>query len=277
MPGSAAWGDIHSAAMRTLLDIMRGTCREGGMAVEALDDYGTREIEGTLFGGCFSVLTNLLATPYLPRSLAGYILFFEDINESVWKLLRYLNQWRFSGMLDGVQAIVLGRFEQLDGDQSAQTALSFVVGNAAFFGFDAKLLTANAVHIHVPAGATPKDGPSAGISITTSILSAVLNVAPPQAVALSGEITLHGRVLAVGGLKEKFLAAQRHRIFELILPAQNRPAVQELATDVKRNIKIHYVDDYFAAFRLLFNREQDLNYRPRPTRANAGRTLRQIS
>ena len=116
MPGSAAWGDIHSAAMRTLLDIMRGTCREGGMAVEALDDYGTREIEGTLFGGCFSVLTNLLATPYLPRSLAGYILFFEDINESVWRLLRYLNQWRFSGMLDGVQAIVLGRFEQLDGD-----------------------------------------------------------------------------------------------------------------------------------------------------------------
>lgn len=161
--------------------------------------------------------------------------------------------------------------------ESAQTALSFVVSSAAFFGFDAKLLTANEIHIHVPAGAIPKDGPSAGLSITTSILSAVFNVAPPQAIALSGEITLHGRVLAVGGLKEKFLAAQRHRIFELILPAQNRPAVQELAADVKRNIKIHYIDDYFAAFRLLFNQEQDLSYRSRTTRANADRTLRQLS
>ena len=159
-------------------------------------------------------------------------------------------------------------------NESAQTALSFVVSNAAFFGFDAKLLTANEVHIHVPAGAMPKDGPSAGISMTTSILSAVLNVAPPEAIALSGEITLHGRVLAVGGLKEKFLAAQRHRIFELILPLQNRPAVQELAADVKKNIKIHYVDDYFSAFQLLFNHEQP--HLPRRT-TRAGGTLRQVS
>lgn len=162
-------------------------------------------------------------------------------------------------------------------NESAQTALSFVVSNAAFFGFDAKLLTANEVHIHVPAGAMPKDGPSAGISITTSILSAVLNVAPPQAVALSGEITLHGRVLPVGGLKEKFLAAQRHRIFELILPAQNRPSVQELTADVKKNIKIHYVDDYLAAFRLLFNKEQGISYHPRTTRTSTGRSVRQVS
>ena len=161
-------------------------------------------------------------------------------------------------------------------NESAQAALSFVVGNAAFFGFDAKVLTANEIHIHVPAGATPKDGPSAGISITTSILSAVLNIAPPQAVALSGEITLHGRVLAVGGLKEKFLAAQRYRIFELVLPLQNRPAVQELAADIKKSIKIHYVEDYFSAFRLLFNREQDINFRP-PTLHRNARTLRQAN
>lgn len=117
MPGSAAWGDMRSEAMQTLLGIMHGTCSEGEMAVAALGDYGTRAIEGTLFGGCFSVLTNLLATPYLPRSLAGYILFFEDVNESVGKLLRYLNQWRFSGILAGVQAMVLGRFEQLEGER----------------------------------------------------------------------------------------------------------------------------------------------------------------
>lgn len=158
-------------------------------------------------------------------------------------------------------------------NESAHAALSFVVGNAEFFGFSPEVLTANEVHIHVPAGATPKDGPSAGISITTSILSAVLNTAPPQAVALSGEITLHGRVLAVGGLKEKFLAAQRYRIFELVLPARNRHAVQELAADVKKNIKIHYVEDYFAAFCLLFGQKQDLNRHPPVT---AGRNARQV-
>ena len=116
MPCSDAWGEMHSEAMQTLLGIMQGTCSEGEMAVTALEDCGTEEIIGTLFGGCFSVLTNLLATPYLPRSLAGYILFFEDINESVGRLLRYLNQWCFSGMMAGVQAIVLGRFERLQGN-----------------------------------------------------------------------------------------------------------------------------------------------------------------
>ena len=116
MPGSAAWGGLDSEAMRTLLGIMQGTCSQGTLAVEACSAHDTQAITGTLFGGCFSVLTNLLATPYLPRTLAGYILFFEDVNESVWKLLRYLNQWRFSGMLDGVQAIVLGRFERLEGN-----------------------------------------------------------------------------------------------------------------------------------------------------------------
>ncbi len=163
-------------------------------------------------------------------------------------------------------------------NESAQTALSFVVGNAAFFGFDAKLLTANEIHIHIPAGATPKDGPSAGISITTSILSAVLNVAPPQAVALSGEITLHGRVLPVGGLKEKFLAAQRHRVFAIVLPSQNRPAVQELTADIKKNIKIHYVEDYFTAFRLLFNLEHNHDYhRPESHPTTPSRTFLNVS
>ena len=143
-------------------------------------------------------------------------------------------------------------------NESAHAALSFIVGNAAFFGFDARTLTANEIHIHIPAGAAPKDGPSAGVSIATSILSAVLDVAPPQAVAMTGEITLHGRIFAVGGLKEKFLAAQRHRITEVIVPATNKASVLDLAPDVKKSLKIHYVADYFVAFRLLFNRGLEL-------------------
>ena len=139
-------------------------------------------------------------------------------------------------------------------NESAHAALSFIVGNAAFFGFDARTLTANEIHIHIPAGAAPKDGPSAGVSIATSILSSVLDVAPPQAVAMTGEITLHGRIFAVGGLKEKFLAAKRHRVTEVIVPATNKASVLDLAPDVRKNLKIHYASDYFAAFRLLFNR-----------------------
>ena len=137
-------------------------------------------------------------------------------------------------------------------NESAHAALSFVVSNAAFFGFDADILTANEIHIHVPAGATPKDGPSAGVSIASSILSAVLAVPPAQAIAMTGEISLHGRIFAVGGLKEKFLAAQRHGLRAVIVPKQNQPAVAELGNDVKKNLKIHYIDDYFSAFQLLF-------------------------
>lgn len=137
-------------------------------------------------------------------------------------------------------------------NESAHAAFSFVVSNASFFGFDADILTANEIHIHVPAGATPKDGPSAGVSIASSILSAVLAVPPAPAIAMTGEISLHGRVFAVGGLKEKFLAAQRHGLRAVIVPKQNQPTVVELGNDVKKNLKIHYIDDYFSAFQLLF-------------------------
>ena len=112
MPASAGWGDITSAEMQALIGIMAGEVTTGELALVPSD----RGAEGILFGGCLSVLTNLIATPYFPKSLAGYILFFEDINESVPRLLRYLNQWVFSGAMAGVQAVVLGRFDNLEGE-----------------------------------------------------------------------------------------------------------------------------------------------------------------
>lgn len=118
MPATDCWGNIASKEMQVLLGIMSDTVTTGKLALEPLGSQENKTITGTLFGGCFSVLTNLIATPYFPPSLAGYILFFEDINESVWKLLRYLNHWCFSGILDGVEAIVLGRFDNLEGDLS---------------------------------------------------------------------------------------------------------------------------------------------------------------
>ena len=113
MPASISWGDMASVEMQILVGIMAGEITRGELALTPSDGAA---VEGVLYGGCLSVLTNLIATPYFPKSLAGYILFFEDINESVPRLFRYLNQWVFSGAMAGIQAVVLGRFDNLEGE-----------------------------------------------------------------------------------------------------------------------------------------------------------------
>ncbi|MDE3269691.1 MAG: LD-carboxypeptidase, partial [Pseudomonadota bacterium] len=114
MPATNSWEYDKSEAMTALLTVLAGKDTTGKIKLQRLGEHTT--IHGTLFGGCLSVLTNLIATPYLPQSLAGYILFFEDINENVGRVLRNFNQWQQSGMLAGVKAIILGRFEKLAGD-----------------------------------------------------------------------------------------------------------------------------------------------------------------
>lgn len=112
MPVADGWQDNDSSIMQTLFAIMRGELNSGQIVV---DRQVAEPRQGTLFGGCFSVLTNLIGTSYFPKSLAGYILFFEDVGENVGRLVRYLNQWQYSGMLRGVQAMILGRFDKLSG------------------------------------------------------------------------------------------------------------------------------------------------------------------
>lgn len=110
MPVADGWQDNDSSVMQILFAIMRGELKSGQIVI---DRQVAEPRQGPLFGGCFSVLTNLIGTSYFPRSLAGYILFFEDIGENIGRLVRYLNQWQYSGMLRGVQAMVLGRFDGL--------------------------------------------------------------------------------------------------------------------------------------------------------------------
>ena len=119
MPGAVTW-NIGSEEMRVLLGIMRGTVTTGNMPVQRQENSNTNDntIEGTLFGGDMSVLTNLIGTPYMPAALDGYIVFLEAIGENTYRIMRYLNQWQQSGMLDGVRAIVLGRFDKLGGNQA---------------------------------------------------------------------------------------------------------------------------------------------------------------
>ncbi|MCC7415791.1 MAG: endopeptidase La [Acidobacteria bacterium] len=121
--------------------------------------------------------------------------------------------------------------------ESARAALSHIRASADALGVRPDFLEKHDLHVHVPAGAIPKDGPSAGVTIATAILSAIRNQAVRDDVAMTGEITLSGLVLPVGGIREKALAARRHGIKELVLPARNEPDLAELPAEVKSGMR----------------------------------------
>ncbi len=125
--------------------------------------------------------------------------------------------------------------------ESAQTALSYLRSQAQSLGINIADLEKSDIHIHVPAGATPKDGPSAGITMTMALASLFLGRRIRSDVAMTGEISLRGRVLPVGGIKEKVLAAARSRIKELILPEQNEKDWSEVPDEVRERMKVHFV------------------------------------
>lgn len=127
--------------------------------------------------------------------------------------------------------------------ESAKTALSFVRSNGEKWGIAKEVFENTDLHIHIPEGATPKDGPSAGITMTTAIISAFTNVAVKRDVAMTGEVTLRGRVLAIGGLKEKLLAAISAGCTTALVPEQNKGDIDELPKDIKESIQIHFVKD----------------------------------
>jgi ATP-dependent Lon protease len=133
--------------------------------------------------------------------------------------------------------------------ESIQAAISFVRSRAASFGIDPKIFETTDFHIHVPEGATPKDGPSAGVAMITAIVSTLTSVPIKKDVAMTGEITLRGRVLPIGGLKEKILAARRGCIKTVIIPKDNEPDLQDIPADVLENlevIRVETADDVLA-------------------------------
>ncbi len=125
--------------------------------------------------------------------------------------------------------------------ESASAALSYARARASALGLEREFLRTRDLHVHIPAGATPKDGPSAGIAIASAIVSALTGVPLRGAVAMTGEITLRGRVLGIGGLKEKTVAALRNRITHVILPQENARDLDELPAEVKAGIQFHPV------------------------------------
>ena len=142
--------------------------------------------------------------------------------------------------------------------ESAQAALSYVRSTASQFGFDPAILEKNELHIHFPAGAVPKDGPSAGVAIASAILSALLDKPPVEKIAMTGEITIHGKVLPIGGVREKLLAAQREGMNLVLLPENNKAQYDELPDSLKENLEVKFVSEYFEAFSSLFPQEAGL-------------------
>lgn len=126
--------------------------------------------------------------------------------------------------------------------ESAQIALEFTKSHAEVLGIDDKVFEKYNIHIHVPEGATPKDGPSAGIAMLTSIVSSFTQRKVKAKIAMTGEITLRGKVLPVGGIKEKILAAKRANIKEIILCKENEKDILEIKPEYIKGLKFHYVD-----------------------------------
>jgi ATP-dependent Lon protease len=126
--------------------------------------------------------------------------------------------------------------------ESMQAALAWVRSHAADYGIDADFFQSKDIHFHVPSGAIPKDGPSAGVTMVTALVSALTRRPVKPRVAMTGEITLSGQVLPVGGIKEKTLAAKRSGVLEVILPADNEPNVHEdLDGEMLEGLTLHYV------------------------------------
>ena len=134
--------------------------------------------------------------------------------------------------------------------ESAQAAMSFVRSRAASLGLPKDFYRHLDIHIHVPEGAIPKDGPSAGITIATTISSALTHLPVRRDLAMTGEITLRGRVLPIGGLKEKLLAAHRHGIFEAILPIDNQKDLADVPENIRKDMKLHFVQSMDEVLRI---------------------------
>jgi ATP-dependent Lon protease len=160
--------------------------------------------------------------------------------------------------------------------ESAQAALSYLRSHAQAMGLDAAKITKTDLHIHVPAGAVPKDGPSAGVAISAALMSLFRRRAIHQNLAMTGEVTLTGRVLPVGGVREKVLAARRAGITKILIPRHNEKDLVELPPEVKADVTFHSIDTLDDVVEHLFPTPKPRASAPKPSPARKGPSTRRL-
>lgn len=143
--------------------------------------------------------------------------------------------------------------------ESCQVSLTYIRANAVKFGIDPDFFSKNCIHIHVMSGACPKDGPSAGVALTTAIISAITEKAVPEYFGATGEITLHGWVEAIGGLKEKAIASQRKKLKTIFIPKDNEKDIEDIPEEVRKDLEIILVSTYEDVWRVLFKSKEEID------------------
>ncbi|MCY4045265.1 MAG: endopeptidase La, partial [Cellvibrionales bacterium] len=139
--------------------------------------------------------------------------------------------------------------------ESSEIAYSYIAANFQKLGINIEFLEHHVIHLHVPEGATPKDGPSAGITMASALTSLLLNKQVKKSLAMSGELTLTGKVLPVGGIREKVIAAKRQKIKQLILPDVNQVDYVELPDYIKKGLTVNFVSSFDEVFNLVFSKK----------------------
>ena len=231
-------------------------------------EAGVRSLEREISKICRKVVKDLLlkdkasSVPITPENLNNYL----GVRRFTYGLAEEQDQigqvtglaWTEVGgeLLTIETAVIPGKGKQIAtgklGDvmkESIEAAMTVVRSRSAVLDIDNDLFQKNDIHIHVPEGATPKDGPSAGVGMCTAIISALTKIPVKASVAMTGEITLRGEVLPIGGLKEKLLAAHRGGITTVLIPADNEKDLVEIPANIKQNLNIksvHWIDDVLA-------------------------------
>jgi ATP-dependent Lon protease len=157
--------------------------------------------------------------------------------------------------------------------ESVHAAYSYARSHASALGISEKLYTQKDVHVHVPSGAIPKDGPSAGVAMATAIISAMTGIHVRMDVAMTGEVTLRGRVLRIGGVKEKVMAAERAGLTTILLPKSNEVDQEDIPEEVRKKVTLHFVDDMQQVLELALVKPVTPIRRSAATSATAGSTI----
>ncbi|MDQ3702725.1 MAG: endopeptidase La [Chloroflexota bacterium] len=207
--------------------------KEKGRKGTPIERVGAAELEGYLGPASFGF------GPELRKDEVG-VAYGLSVNEYGGDLIEVEATW-MPGTDDRHRLTLTGQLGDVM-QESVRAALSYARGRCREYGVTPDFFDRHALHVHVPAGAIPKDGPSAGITMTTTIVSALSGRPVRSDVAMTGEVTLRGRVLAIGGVKQKALAANRSGIKTLILPAQNKNDLADIPKDVRKGLRIIWVE-----------------------------------